>query len=413
MARQKPNTRRPARSGTAIADPPHRGGASEIPKGRSRGQSLLRRVAFALVALNLVLFFCLLVAELGMRVVDVRPPRHERPKTIVIEGGIDAPGAPGGKFVKVASRFRSLGVDMGEYVPGTVFKTVYDSNPRGYFDTDNGVISTINSLGLRGPEAAQEKTTGTFRILGIGDSFTYGAGVRDEDTFLRRLEASLNKNGSYEVLNAGVEGYNTRDEIITLENRWLALKPDLILIGFYLNDCYSDFTFLNRGEEQGVNKPKPPGLAQVSFLYDYVQHSWSAYQESQGIKKFYQSQFFTDPKGFLESPGEKSVDWTISRQALARAAEISRTENIPMAVVIFPEFYRLDDRYPFQAIHEHVSKACRSLGLPVLDLFDAFRGKKDRDLWVHPADHHPNEIGHRIAAEAIETFLRQNGLLKP
>ncbi len=353
-----------------------------------------------------------------MRLADVRPPRHERPKTVVIQGGIDAPNAHGGKFVKVTSRFSSLGVDMGEYVPNTVFKTVYDSNPRGYFDHDNGVISHINSLGLRGPEVAQEKTPGTFRILGIGDSFTYGAGVRDEDTFLRRLEVSFNQktstgNGlSYQVLNAGVEGYNTRDEIVTLENRWLALKPDLILIGFYLNDCYSDFTFLNRGEEQGVNKIKPPGLAQVSFLYDFIQHSWAAYQESQGIQKFYQNQFFTDPKAFLESPGEKNVDWTLSRQALVRAAEISRTENIPMAVVIFPEFYRLDDSYPFKAIHKHVTEACRSIGLPVLDLFDSYRGKRDRDLWVHPADHHPNEIGHRIAAEAIEQFLIRNGLLK-
>lgn len=372
-------------------------------------------LVFTGVALGGALILCALLAELVMRVFDIRPARHERPRTVVLKGGIDASDVPGGKFVKVPSRFKHLGVDMGEYVPGTVFRTVYDSNPRGYFDPDNGVLSEINSLGLRGPEVSEQKTTGTFRILGIGDSFTYGAGVRDEDTFLRRLERSLNAKGAgpVEVLNAGVEGYNTRDEIITLEHRWLALAPDLILIGFYLNDCYSDFTFLNRGEVQGIYRPKPPGLAQVSYLWDYIQHSWAVYRESRDIRKnYYGSLTFANAKEFLENPGDKKVDWGASRQALARAAEISKETGIPVAVVIFPEIHDLDDSYPFRAVHEYVAETCRSVGLPVLDLFEAFRGRKDSELWVHPADHHPNEIGHAIAAEAIERFLQAEGLLK-
>jgi hypothetical protein len=62
------------------------------------------------------------------------------------------------------------------------------------------------------------------------------------------------------VLNAAVMGYNTRDEVIYLERRWLAFAPDLVLITFYLNDAYSDTTFLNMGQELALDAA-PTGLA--------------------------------------------------------------------------------------------------------------------------------------------------------
>src|SRR5439155_1571974 len=84
---------------------------------------------------------------------------------------------------------------------------------------------------LRGEEIKAEKPANTFRILGIGDSFTFGYGIKDEDTFLHGLQLRLNARPPgkrhYETLNAGVGGYNTRDEILYLEHRWLALDPDL------------------------------------------------------------------------------------------------------------------------------------------------------------------------------------------
>ena len=45
-----------------------------------------------------------------------------------------------------------------------------------------------NSLGWRGPDVSRPKPPGTFRILGLGDSFTYGAGVDAAETYLARLE---------------------------------------------------------------------------------------------------------------------------------------------------------------------------------------------------------------------------------
>ena len=62
--------------------------------------------------------------------------------------------------------------------------------------------------------------------------------------------------------------------------------------------------------------------------------------------------------------------------------------------------------YPFTAIHAFVEETCGEIGLPVHDLLPAFQGKRDRELWVHQTDHHPNEIAHEIAARSLEEFVR-------
>jgi hypothetical protein len=44
--------------------------------------------------------------------------------------------------------------------------------------------------------------------------------------------------------------------------------------------------------------------------------------------------------------------------------------------------------------------------MPVHDLLPAFGGHQDHQLWVHPTDHHPNEIAHDLAAGSLEEFVR-------
>ncbi len=80
-------------------------------------------------------------------------------------------------------------------------------------------------------------------------------------------------------------------------------------------------------------------------------------------------------------------------------------------LVLFPELHELDGDYPFENVHRRVREAAEGLGIPVLDLLDAFRGQDAADLWVHPTDHHPNARAHAIAASAIADFLAGASLL--
>ncbi|HVS17747.1 MAG TPA: SGNH/GDSL hydrolase family protein, partial [Planctomycetota bacterium] len=119
------------------------------------------------------------------------------------------------------------------YQPGGELVYRYPTNPRGYFDADGAVRGTINALGYRGALRPREKSPGTFRIALLGDSFTLGIGVRDEDTLAARLEAELE---GVEVLDFGVSASDTVDEVRYLEGYVAGFDPDLVAIVFFPND---------------------------------------------------------------------------------------------------------------------------------------------------------------------------------
>ncbi|MFM7203098.1 MAG: SGNH/GDSL hydrolase family protein [Myxococcota bacterium] len=93
---------------------------------------------------------------------------------------------------------------------------------------------SINGLGFRGPEPRIPKPSGTFRIVAIGGSNVYGAGINDDQTWPAQLEKALNQqqHGRFEVLNLGVAGYNPLQMIATAEEAIATLEPDLILYCF-------------------------------------------------------------------------------------------------------------------------------------------------------------------------------------
>jgi lysophospholipase L1-like esterase len=64
-------------------------------------------------------------------------------------------------------------------------------------------------------------------------------------------------------------------------------------------------------------------------------------------------------------------------------------------------------------IHRLLASYCARNGIEFYDLFGAFKGMRDRDLWVHPSDQHPNVRAHQIAAEAIARFIEERRLLYP
>ncbi len=83
-----------------------------------------------------------------------------------------------------------------------------------------------NSLGLRSAEVTRAKPAGAFRILALGDSVTFGWGLRGEDAYpsqLASLLATLRPNQHFEVINAGVSGYGTWQQARWLEETGLEL----------------------------------------------------------------------------------------------------------------------------------------------------------------------------------------------
>ncbi len=95
---------------------------------------------------------------------------------------------------------------------------------------------TSNSQGLRSSrEYSAEPSAGIRRVLCVGDSFTFGAGLLDEQTMPARLEVALNGDGParWEVLNFGVEGYGTDQQWLYFADRGLRYEPDLVVLSFF------------------------------------------------------------------------------------------------------------------------------------------------------------------------------------
>ena len=388
---------------------PLRGGTAQRGAARQpTAPSTLRKLIVRAAAVVVGLLAGVLLTELGLRVLGIAPERYPEPKWFVWENGRYEPTAPGVRAIREAS---SLGIAMGQYRAGSKLKQVFASNPHGQLDDDNGVEYTINSLGLRGPEIAAEKPAGTFRILGVGDSITFGIGVRDNETYLRQIETALNAqyhdHPRFEVLNSGVQGYNTYDEVIALEKRWLALGPDLVVIFFYLNDAYKDDLIQNMGQELGVHRKVTP-LGRVSRIYDLYAHNRQTRRDRTAIEKLYNDRFFAEAEAALPSSG---YDWRKSRAALEYAAGLARKHNFKLALVILPELYQLDGSYPFEAVHRLVANTGKELGIPTLDMLPVFKGLDPSALWVHPTDHHPNRDAHALVAKAVDEFLKKEKLL--
>ncbi|HET6373485.1 MAG TPA: SGNH/GDSL hydrolase family protein, partial [Candidatus Polarisedimenticolia bacterium] len=131
-------------------------------------------------------------------------------------------------------------------------------------------IVTYNALGLRGPEVSERKAPGTLRVLFLGDSFVEGKQVADTDVVtavLQRLAAA--KGLALEVVNAGVSGYGTAEEVILWDKVGRGLHPDLVLVGFYPNDVRNnaDRGLFRLESGRPVAAVEPP-LPKVRWIYD-------------------------------------------------------------------------------------------------------------------------------------------------
>ena len=137
--------------------------------------------------------------------------------------------------------------DTEFYMPVPADKSFYAPHPFLTYEmvpdrSRDGMYSFHhNSLGFRGKETTVEKPEGVYRILCVGGSTTYGTGcTKDELAYPAQLEAMLAEKApgqKYEVINCGVSGYGTTENLINIQLRLLELQPDAIIVYHAANDA--------------------------------------------------------------------------------------------------------------------------------------------------------------------------------
>lgn len=270
--------------------------------------------------------------------------------------------------------------------------------------------SRMTEPDFRAPGFALEKKEGAFRILVVGDSFAWGDGVHYEDAFPNRLDVRLNAvahGDQFEVINWSRPGWNTVRQVRSLESRLDELNPDLLILGFVLNDPEP----ADRKELERMLQPvesRLPGLGPSTWLFDNSRLYaliWTRLESSRmrrELSSFYRSLYV----------GEH---WEACQRALKRMRNLARRQGIPMVLVIFPVFDSpMDQRYRYTDLHKKIREEGELLKMQVLDLLGSYSGMDVGRLAVVPISNaHPNEIAHRVAAENIRDFLIRRRLIPP
>lgn len=318
----------------------------------------------------------------------------------------------------------------------------------------------INHQGLRDRERTYQRQPGTTRVLLLGDSHVEGYSVDFEDTIGQVLEARLSEGGcGAEAINAGTSGYSTDQELLFYQREGRRYDSDVVALFL----CYNDLLFNDRGRYwvwpkplmrptaaglQPVNlplqRPPPEGGDEPDYVVTRYEGSallhWVRERLLSGAPGLHQraarlglwpavtpdephEQFSV----YASAPGAvaKGAWMATSRLLEALAHEVAR-DGARFLVVYVPARMEVSDaaweltllRYGVapgewdrRAVRDRLLQVADRRGFPVLDLTPALRsaeaGAFGETYFTY--DGHWNAWGHAVAAEAVETELRNRG----
>lgn len=275
-------------------------------------------------------------------------------------------------------------------------------------------VST-NSVGFRDGEHSIQKPPGVFRILGIGDSFTFGVGAEFEDTYLAVLERELNaRPGSHprvEIIKAGVPRFYPETERILLEHYGLEYQPDLVIVGFTPNDVIDTEYGLDAvtTDASGFLKTREARELGVAGHWLFLNSHAARIVLADVVRRRVVERHPVRWKEIYRENGFHEDDWRRVTAEYTRMRELARDAGAQFVVFNIPHRgpWKDDAGYPALRLGAWAERNDGSLvdGLP------AFRASQQpRALyWKH--DPHCTPEGYRLLGEALSEGLERAELV--
>lgn len=278
-----------------------------------------------------------------------------------------------------------------------------------------------NTLGFRDPEdyLLVNKPEGRLRIVALGDSHTFGLDVGDGATYPAKLQALLNKAAGekrFEVVNAGVPGYSSRQGLIYLAREIERLSPDLIVFQFGSNDASKEANFLSRPGQYlpdrvlfpDLRAPIPQEIRTRIFWID----RWIL---NAPLVRLVRSKRDAPPREAAE-PRATPEEYRANLEAAAAWAKEHRVPIVFVQIDLEP------------AYASALSRAARDAGAPTVDADRLFESRREEVLgsplfkddltalernigsffrrpgspYLFTIDgRHPNRVGHELIAQAV------------
>jgi lysophospholipase L1-like esterase len=375
-------------------------------------QGLVKKIFFYCVRLTGVLLLSLLSMEVVLRlffpppqIVDISGPQ----KTII------------GKLNKHPEQYGTLYLktERGLRLRPNTVATVYNHR----ISKRNIVIRT-NSLGYRNPELEPKQRK---RILFLGDSITCADYVDEEETFVRIVQ-NLSETFSepLETVNAGVGAIGLENYLNILQETGLNIQPDIVIIGFYLNDFIPS---------SSIKLLYPPRILRGSWFFNYSFYALSVFkgfltgsQENSIPQGEFQSWYeeinqnfallepaYDGTDRFKDRVLKKVYNWggTWSTGAWKRMSEALKTikatlENagVTMVIVAFPVRDQVYEEKLYDFPQRKLKEIAKELQVDVIDMLPTLREERKQLIAPLFYDHcHYTPYGNRVIAKEIWEFL--------
>lgn len=296
----------------------------------------------------------------------------------------------------------------------------------GAEDEWGGVFVRINGKGLRGPELDYDRSEGMLRVLYLGDSVTFGYCIENPlETYPYLagplLEANLGR--PVETINAGVGGYSPWQEFLYLEREGIRYRPDLVLVGFVLNDLTEKIQLVRFGgtgegfQLEHTFKGRFDRWADRVALLHFGNRLYARLRFGSDIQQKAAEIELMNVKTLVDQPErpEYVQAWNETLKSLESLFEFCDRRNLPAALVIFPYRFQYDDPEKFAGPQERLMRFASERGIPALDLmpglFEAMQaaGLQRKDVYFDR--NHFTEAGHALIAPLVADFILSNRLL--
>ena len=339
-----------------------------------------------------------------------------------------------------------------------LFKSLFEYDPdmgfrvRAHFPTGEGALT--NQFGFNDRDYQLPRPPGTFRILVVGDSFSWAGGLEDNYTAL--LETMFERrDGSHkvDVINTGYPATHTGEQLVMLKKYGLQYNPDLVILGFFagndffdadpnrkrivVNGCFVDID--KRHEHRFLGYPiitQPRSVLFVKQKYEIHNRTRRALTEARvwvaatgrpapfgnlpedTFLKIQNARLeFFNTKTSIQSFGP-NINYIF--QSISKMNDLLKSRNIKFMVAIYPDELQVSpnqfallvskfglnrDAYNLNLAQDVLRSFLESKQIPYLDMLDRFRTEEQKqDLYLF-RNTHWNKAGNELAAEMLFQYL--------
>lgn len=295
----------------------------------------------------------------------------------------------------------------------------HEPGQEGIFETPQfRTVVRINENGLRDRGHLYERQNDIDRILVLGDSFAWGYGVEESERFSQLLEKSLD----VEVINAGVSGYSTDQELLWYRNEGIKYETDLVILVLAGNDVgdndrqlvntiyYKPKFVLEEGHLVLTGSPVPKTSPQGKFIYSLSQRSALAYflvlRYFDIIALYGKLKSNSDHAPSPESDTEPEREpFILTITLIDEIKNTAESRNATFMIVATDQWWN----YPSGETYSDFVTTMQSEGFLVLDV-ESIPGFDPKEMLI-PDDGHWNKSGHEFVAKRIKDFIESNRLI--